>query len=83
MEFMYMTFGMTDELWAWVGMLGAAGVVSLMLAFRLPKQRWPRVMAVTAGGTIASILCGETSAIGPILLTGLILAICSLTAARE
>ena len=74
---------MNDEAWAGIGALGLVGLLALYLAFHFPKQRWPRVIAVTAGGALVSILLGETSAIGPILLTGLVLTMCSVAATSK
>lgn len=78
-----MTFDMNNELGAWIGALGLLGIVALCLAFRFRQQRWPRVIAVTAVGAIASILLGEPGAKGPILQTGLIMAIASAGTKRE
>ena len=78
-----MAFDMTDELWVWGGALGLLGIVAACLAFHFRKQRWPRVIAVTAGGAILAILTREPGAVGPILLTGFILTICSAAANRQ
>lgn len=72
-----MNFNMTENLWVWVGALGIVGIVALYLAFRFSKQRWPRALAVTVAGAIVSLLIGDASATIPILLTGVILAVCS------
>lgn len=74
---------MTDNFWGWIGVLGTLTIVALYLAFHFSKQRWPRVIAVTTGGAIVSILIGETSAVAPILITGVILAVGSAAAPRE
>lgn len=72
-----MNFNMTDNLWVWVGALGIVGIVALYLAFHFSKQRWPRALAVTVAGAIVSLLIGDASATIPILLTGVILTVCS------
>jgi hypothetical protein len=78
-----MAFDMTDELWIWVGVLGLLGIVAVCLAIHFRTQRWPRVIAVTAGGAIVSILVGEPGAVDSILLTGLILTVGSAAGNRQ
>lgn len=73
---------MTNNFWVWIGVLGTVTIVALCLAFHFSKQRWPRVIAVAAGGAMVSILIGETSAVAPLLITGVIMAVCSATAPR-
>lgn len=64
----------------WVLSLALTGIIALYLIFRFPSQRWPRAIAVTAGGAIVSLFFGETSALWPILLTGGILTVVSAAA---
>lgn len=74
---------MTDVLWHWVLPLALVGMGAVYLIFRLPGQRWPRPLAVTAGGAIVSVSWGDTSALGPILITGVILTIGTAASARK
>jgi cytochrome bd-type quinol oxidase subunit 2 len=74
---------MANVAWYWVVSLALAGIIALYLIFRLPTQRWPRVMAVTAAGAIASLFFGDASAFWPILLSGSVLTICSATAGHK
>lgn len=74
---------MAEVAWDWVLSLAVIGIIALYLIFRLPGQRWPRPMAVTAGGAIVSLFFGDASALWPILLTGGILTVCSAVAQRK
>ena len=69
--------------WYWVVSLALIGTIALYLIFRLPTQRWPRAMAVTAAGAIVSLFFGDASALWPILLSGSVLTICSAAAQRK
>lgn len=74
---------MTSMVWVWASVLGSLGVIALYLAFRLPMQRWPRVIAVAAGAAFVSVLMGETGAATAILITGMIMGIASAAATRK
>jgi len=71
---------MANVAWYWVISLALIGMIALYLIFRLPTRRWPRAMAVTAGGAIVSLFFGNASALWPILLSGSVLTICSAAA---
>jgi cytochrome bd-type quinol oxidase subunit 2 len=76
-------FNMTDLPWHWLLPLALMGIAALFLVIRFPGRRWPLPIAVTAAGAIVSILAGESSALFPILLTGVILAVCAAASGRK
>lgn len=78
---------MHEVRWHWVVPLALIGIVAFCLIFSFRDQRWLRPLAVTAAGAILSLLwenvSGDTSALGPILLTGFILTITAVASGRK
>ena len=78
---------MTEVRWYWVAPLALIGIVALCLIFRFRNKHWLRPIAVTAAGAIFSLFwetrSEDNSALGPILLTGLILTVTTAAAGRK
>jgi len=81
------SLNMTEVRWHWVAPLALIGIVALCLIFRFRDKHWLRPIAVTAAGAIFSLFwegtSGDSSALVPILLTGLILTITSAATGRK
>jgi len=78
---------MHEVRWHWVAALALIGIVAFCLIFCFRDQRWLRPLAVTAAGAILALfwegMSGDASALGPILLTGLILTITTVASGRK
>jgi hypothetical protein len=78
---------MTEIRWHWVAPLALVAIVTLFLIFRFQNKHWLRPIAVTAAGAVFSLLwegiSDDSSALGPILLTGFILTITTAAVGRK
>lgn len=78
---------MTEIRWHWVAPLALIAIVTLCLIFRFRNKHWLRPIAVTAAGAVFSLfwegISGDSSALGPILLTGFILTITTAAVGRK